>query len=137
MKWSKIHDLIMGGTTGLGISPDSKYILAVSHNGRGLFDITTGERVARDYEEFGNWNRDSEVDGIGKCEGIAFQVSGLHSETPEIVMNEIEAFDIHNQVTEFRGASISPDSQYLAIGYSDVIEVYGHVEQATGNNAIN
>src|SRR5437588_3377906 len=38
----------IGGLTEIGFTPDTPLLLVVSHQGRGVIDCETGERVARD-----------------------------------------------------------------------------------------
>jgi hypothetical protein len=40
--------LHVGGLVAMGFDSTGRYVLAISHNGRGVFDSTTWKRVARD-----------------------------------------------------------------------------------------
>lgn len=59
--------LHIGGLVAVGFDPTGKYLLTISHSGRGLFSTATWERVARDpslaYPESGMGV------GIGPIEG--------------------------------------------------------------------
>jgi hypothetical protein len=47
MPWKLHKELIVGGTTSVGIDPTSRYIVVVSHSGRGLFKLSDGNQVCR------------------------------------------------------------------------------------------
>src|SRR5579862_3620152 len=42
--------LHIGGLVAMGFSKDARYLLTISHSGRGVFDMRTWERVAREAE---------------------------------------------------------------------------------------
>ncbi len=46
--WKKVADHAVGGLFQVGYAEDSDLLLVLSHNGRGIFDCLTGERIARD-----------------------------------------------------------------------------------------
>jgi hypothetical protein len=65
--------------TDVGFGTDSDLLMVISHNGRGVFNCLTGEKVARDYDE-GDW-KDTislEAKGIGPLEDQRIRTSGLH-----------------------------------------------------------
>jgi len=80
--WQRtIHAI--GGLTEVGYVPDADLLLAVSSTGRGLFDCTSGQRVARDYtspDEGGSWYDDTGLlaQGIGPAEKHFIRLAGLH-----------------------------------------------------------
>ena len=127
MKLKLLHRCLVGGLTDLGVSQDGRHVLAVSHNGRGVFDLATGGRVARDYTPpTESWYRpdDAEADGIGPCQGEVIGIFGFSRETPGETMREIQQLDPHSQLTEFRAAQISHDGSKLVVGFSDEIAIY-------------
>ena len=71
--------LHVGGVVAIGFDPTGRYALVVSHSGRGVFDTTTWQRVARDsalaYPENG------EADGIGPLAGKRLKVSEISYDT--------------------------------------------------------
>jgi len=71
--------LHVGGLVAMGFDPSGRYLLAVSHNGRGVFDTSTWERVARDdslaYPAHGI------AIGIGPIDGQEIQVVGVNFDT--------------------------------------------------------
>ncbi len=77
--------LHVGGLVAIGFDPSGRYVLTVSHSGRGVFDTLTWQRVARDpalaYPE------DGEAVGIGPLAGQRIKVSELDydSETLHVV----------------------------------------------------
>ena len=71
----------IGGLTDVGFSDDDHYLLVVGHQGRGVFDCTTGERVARQSEPEGCYPDEAtgSAEGIGPLEGQRLPMSGLMS----------------------------------------------------------
>lgn len=77
--WEKLADVAVGGLTEVGFVPGSSLLLVVSHQGRGVLDLVTGERVARDRQERGSWFdgvRPAAL-GIGPVDGRWIEVAGL------------------------------------------------------------
>lgn len=75
--------LHLGGLVAVGFDPAERFLLVVSHSGRGVFDTNTWQRVARDallaYPNKGY------VGGIGPIEGVAIAVTELASEDATLV----------------------------------------------------
>ena len=78
--WRLLATHAVGGLTEVGYAPSSDLLLAVSSQGRGVFDCTTGERIARDHEEF--WDDINETlltsRGIGPLSDTIIRLAGLH-----------------------------------------------------------
>jgi hypothetical protein len=75
--WKRVAFVAVGGLTEVGFA--GSFLLVVSHQGRGVVDLASGERVARDRHETGAWfdaARGTAL-GIGPLEGIAVEVTGL------------------------------------------------------------
>ncbi len=76
--WTLVCNVAVGGLKSVGFAPHSELLLVASHSGRGLFDCSTGSRVARDPD---NAYEDSphtlEAAGIGPLEGRAIKMAGL------------------------------------------------------------
>jgi hypothetical protein len=72
----------VGGLTEIGYVPASDWLLAVTSNGRGLFDCIGGQRVARDHTppEEGDWYDETGLlaQGIGPAEQQLIRLAGLH-----------------------------------------------------------
>ena len=49
--WEIRAEVAVGGLTAVGFVPGSSLVLVVSHQGRGVVDFISGERVARDRRE--------------------------------------------------------------------------------------
>jgi hypothetical protein len=112
-----------GGVTAVGIDPSSKYLVVVSHSGRGVFLLSDGCRVARDYTVEGEWYIGTKCQGIGPLEGVVVRIYGIGSPTPENVLAMIPE-NTSEQLTEFKGAVISDDSKFLCVAYGDGIHVF-------------
>jgi hypothetical protein len=80
--WRRASDHAVGGLTEVGYVPGSNLLLVVSSAGRGLFDCTSGERVARDRTppEEGGWYDEAGLLalGIGPTEEQFIRLAGLH-----------------------------------------------------------
>ena len=67
--------LFVGGLVAAGFDPTGKFLLTISHDGRGLFTVGSWERVARDpqlaYPEGGV------AIGIGPIEGMRIPVTEM------------------------------------------------------------
>lgn len=78
--WKLIATHAVGGLSEIGYAPNSDLLLAVSSQGRGVYDCTTGERVARDREEF--WDELDQTRltsrGIGPLAELTIRLAGLH-----------------------------------------------------------
>ncbi|MBI3270037.1 MAG: hypothetical protein HYZ53_13505 [Planctomycetes bacterium] len=78
--WMHRRTIFTGGLTEVGFGPGTDLLLVVSHDGRGVFDCATGERVARhDAARSESWFDPilMTARGIGPLEGIAVPVAGL------------------------------------------------------------
>lgn len=124
MKWHSKFVKYAGGVTNVGFPDDSKFFMVVSHSGRGLYCLENGERVFRDYDESCSWHHDTEADGIGPLQGIKVPIYGIHADLPEQVLHEISSFDLDAHIAEFKGAALSNCRKYLAIAYSDEVQLY-------------
>lgn len=116
-----------GGLADIGLLSDGEHVLAVSSNGRGIFNLSSGERVARDSSNQSNdWDRGKEVDGFDFCAGEIVSMVGMFSgvEPKESVLSEIQQLQIHEQITGFRAALVSHDQSKTIVGYSDCLIIY-------------
>jgi hypothetical protein len=75
-RWVTVFTAAVGGLTDVGCSPDGRLLLVASHQGRGLFDCCTGERVSRDSSEI-YADRDGTIEGIGTLAGTRVPLTGL------------------------------------------------------------
>jgi hypothetical protein len=80
--WRKIIDHPVGGLTDVGFDLSGRYLLVVSHQGRGVFDLVAGKPNARDYQEprcDSPWIKEDgrSILGIGPLENQEVQVAGL------------------------------------------------------------
>jgi hypothetical protein len=94
--------LPVGGLVAIGFDESGKFLLTVSHSGRGVFSTDTWERVARDaalaYPE------DGKALGIGPLDGQVIEVME-RDETRDLIGME------------------SPDGRYHLIAESDGITI--------------
>lgn len=99
---SKPKCLLVGGLVGMGFDATGRFLLTVSHSGRGVFAVETWERVARDagvaYPENGT------AQGIGPLAGSTIPVNERVGEVDIISMR-------------------SPDGRFELLGESSGITV--------------
>ena len=81
-RWRSVLFAAVGGLTEIGFSGAETTLLVVSHDGRGLFDLATGRRIARDDAQpaLGSPWMDREtrrVQGIGPSRDEWFAMAGL------------------------------------------------------------
>jgi hypothetical protein len=74
--------LFIGGLVAAGFDPSGKFLLTISHAGRGVFATDGWGRVARDpspaYPDGGH------AVGIGPIEGVSIPVTEINYETGEL-----------------------------------------------------
>jgi hypothetical protein len=99
--------LFVGGLVAMGFDPSGKFLLTVTHSGRGVFATETWERVARDptlaYPDAGK------VVGIGPIDGQVIDVQERDERRDQIIMQ-------------------SPDGRFRLLGDSEGITVSEQVE---------
>jgi uncharacterized protein (TIGR02996 family) len=81
LPWKETGHSAVGGLTEVGFDDQSELLLVVSHNGRGVFDCTSGKRVARDpRNDVEGWYDEFELValGIGPLEGKSINLTGLN-----------------------------------------------------------
>ena len=71
--------LLIGGLVPAGFDPMDAHLLTVSHSGRGVFDATSWERVARDSQLA--YPKESRSSGIGPIEGVSILVNEIDYKT--------------------------------------------------------
>jgi hypothetical protein len=75
--WKLVATFAVGGLRSVGFDRESEKLLVVSSQGRGVIDCLTGEKVARDYEEFYEGETSLEAQGIGILRDRTIRMSGL------------------------------------------------------------
>lgn len=71
--------LMVGGLVAAGFDSTGKYLLTVSHSGRGLFRVTDWEKVARDLEII--YPENDQIKGIGPISGELVRIVQKDYET--------------------------------------------------------
>jgi hypothetical protein len=94
--------LFVGGLVAMGFDATGRFLLTVSHSGRGVFSTGTWERIARDDLPF--YPAEGMVLGIGPLEGQLVEVMERAEERDRIEME-------------------SPDGRYRLVGESDGITI--------------
>ena len=77
--WEKMAGLAVGGLTEVGFSKQTNLLLVISSSGRSVVDCNTGDKIARDYEEYGDWYDSINMTclGIGPLSDEEVTISGL------------------------------------------------------------
>jgi len=94
--------LLVGGLVAMGFDPSGKFLLTVSHSGRGLFAVGTWERIARDPAVL--YPTQSAIQGIGPLAGVSVSLHERNERIEQIVIR-------------------SPDGRFELLGESDGITV--------------
>ncbi len=81
--WKKIGDIAVGGLREVGYNNNEEYLVVLSSNGRGIFSCKTGQKVARDYDDYYMEKYDSDngiVEGFDCLKGEKIVCCGLEFE---------------------------------------------------------
>lgn len=151
MPFTQIKTLFVGGGTDIGFDVSSRYLLAASHAGRGLFDVLTCELVARDHlydYSFIDQSRGA-ILGIGPVEGVWISGSGIMLQVPfrsprygyllEYIpgtpcLIKVDGEIVSKDDGELRALDISPDGNSLALVYSDGIDFYKRTTESVSSS---
>ncbi len=97
----KMETIFAGGVVAIGVDSSSEWLIVVSHSGRGVFSLKTGERIARDPNS--TYPNDGRIQGIGPISSQTILVKEEYSEK-EIIL-------------------FSPNGRYKIVATSDHIEI--------------
>lgn len=77
--WRSLPTYFVGGLEFVGFDRVGRYLLIVSSSGRGLFDCSTGEKVARDSDCLGTWLDDAHLEckGMGPIAEQTVKLAGI------------------------------------------------------------
>ncbi len=75
--WQLKTVIPVGGLCSVGFDRDTENLLIVSHQGRGVVDCSTGDKTARDYEDYYE-NQYLEAEGIGCLRGKIIRMAGIN-----------------------------------------------------------
>ena len=147
--WQHAAWLHVGGLVAIGF-PGDFFLFALSWNGRGLFDLRTFERIARDHEDptGADWVAADHLSalGIGEFSDVVIPLVGLwggegHTKTPDgwRLENRVEDGTVLSSslispgstvipvpltsITEYRAVSFSPSGRSLILACSSDIQV--------------
>ncbi len=147
----------IGGLTELGFDESGRYLLVVSHQGRGVIDLQTLKRIARDNDEITKFcdYENKIVEGIGsiagqkiKCVGLwggslkdntsdGWHVSIVEHEIVTIINPHHKTFSIPEPVTALRAIGFSEDGEILVYATSSEIEFYRRDKDTVVEDAVN
>lgn len=147
--WRHVGTIYAGGLTELGFAKGERYLLLLSHTGRGLIDTETGERVARDYQEPSstrNWVNESThtIEAIGPLGGVAIpcvgiwggslsdradgwrlQVNGTKADEFCLIEERTgKSWHLTSVITEIRAHGFSASGEIAIVATSSEVELY-------------
>ncbi len=110
--WRRLSTTHVGGVFAVGFSKSSDYLLVVSHAGRGLIDCSTGEKIARDRDEYAGID-DSNLHcrGIGPVEDELILVAGISGGGLPIVNRHGETIEVVSPNWPIQDLILSQDSK--------------------------
>jgi hypothetical protein len=123
-EWGEPQHHAVGGLTEAGFDVDSGLLLVVSHQGRGVYDPRTGQRLARDTDETFDWfdERTLLVEGVGPLAGRHVRVTGLAGGAP-LAQTTADGWSVRPADDGF--SLTGPDDESLLVGDSDEARVWG------------
>jgi hypothetical protein len=74
--WTQHSIFAIGGLIQVGFAPQSDYLLVVSHQGRGVFDCVSRQKLARDANDAFD-ESELTAEGIGLLAGQKIRTAGL------------------------------------------------------------
>jgi hypothetical protein len=143
--WRRIAAVPVGGLTAVGFSATERYLLILSHDGRGVLETSTGQRVARDRQSpqhDASWIKESPrlVEGLPPIQGEWIQTVGLWGGSlPSrnsagwsvgremgYVRHEssMQEFLVDSAVTEMRAFGFSNSGRFLVFASSSELSLY-------------
>ena len=144
--WRKVTYLAVGGLTEVGFA-GGRLLLVVSHQGRGVVDLASGQLLARDRQETRAWFDEARraVLGIGPLDGAWIGVCGLAGgRLPDATADGWQARVSGNCMTvsapgrqplqaseseEMRAFGFSPDGATFVIATSPGLAIYRRQDQ--------
>lgn len=76
--WQQASVIAVGGLRAVGFDRHTDQLLVVSTQGRSIVDCLSGQKIARDNEEYFEGEEHLEAEGIGPFAGKLFHMAGLH-----------------------------------------------------------
>jgi hypothetical protein len=92
--------LQVGGLVAVGCDAAERFLLTVSHSGRGVFSTETWERLARRHEVV--YPTDGRIEGIGPLEGMSIRV--IESYDGSVMRLRVAGWDV---AAESSGITVS------------------------------
>lgn len=82
--WVHKNTFAVGGLENIGYAPDQDFLLVLSSQGQGIFNCTTGEKVARSYDDSDWFNQlgkaDNSILGFDILASIKISTCGAYGE---------------------------------------------------------
>lgn len=106
--WKSFGIFAVGGLFAVGYATETDLLQVVSSQGNGLFDCTTGEKLARDYGDVYSFFDEEAltVNGIGPLEGMIINTAGLGGGKLPVIT--LDRWKLHDELTELPPALQGP-----------------------------
>jgi hypothetical protein len=112
----------VGGLCELGLSLDGETLLVISHSGRGIFLIPSGERVARDSNPV--YPNSGTSTGFCQWSSVLYKTSGLWNPIAQSLLAKLNVIAPNYDNSDIRGLAITPDNRYLIAGCPDSFTIF-------------
>lgn len=134
--WTHKTTAAVGGLENVGFVPGQDFLIVLSANGEGIFNCLTGERVARNHNNY-YWNErfndeTMTVKGFGLFADIEIQTSGLHGS--DRLNKESQGWLLCKEKHEI--ILVSPDQSRVVVAPDDVCELRAFGFSDTGNSFV-
>lgn len=130
-QWSFVRLMPVPGLKALGLDPAEKYLLAISRNGRELFDLEEGRRVAREAagsHSTGPWKPRPSVEGIGPLAGQTIDLWGPGCGQAAAPLMRA-ARKLSNGVTALKTALEADGGRLLIVAQEDGLYIFKKIDQ--------
>lgn len=149
MSWEFVKTFAIGGLINIGFIENTNLLIAISHNGRGIFDCCKGKKIARNDEDVWQFfdDKTGQVQGFDVLENKIIQTCGLFGDDnlpkktndgwtlklienhnfKEIMLvspNQDEISVANDEVTEIKAFGFSNDEKFFVIAQSSDLSLY-------------
>ncbi len=135
--WTHLNTFAIGGLIQVGFAPQSDYLLVVSHQGRGVFDCISGQKLARDANDAFD-ESELTAEGIGLLEGQKIRTAGLFGGSlPTTTADGWTLFEQSEETIQvFLKHDSWTDDEAKFVGDDEVCEMRSFGFSDTGNSFI-
>ncbi len=134
-------DHAVGGLIHVDYAADSDLLLVLLHNGRGIFDCLTGDRIARDssIDVYDHFNRSKLLaEGFDALAGQQISGAGLHGGGLPLSTEDNWFLELRKKTDEIflSKAALIKDKEYALVGDGRLCELRAFGFSETGNSFV-